>query len=109
MENFRTQWKQEALKKSYTGMDMAVLAFVKATRKENFTEAAKFYLRRQFKPVSNEKKLRHGHAPDFKMWQALSFLSQCQSFKWLSEEQQTLFKGTAKVFVGSVFGYKVNV
>jgi len=96
MNEFRTLWKQLAANKQLTATDMAVLALVRAIRKDDPLNQAKFYLSKNFKPISSTTKLANGATRYFALWQSLSNISlykfgrpfswTCKSIQWLNEE-----------------------
>jgi hypothetical protein len=73
MNEFKTQWKQLAAKKALTRYDMAILALLKASRKDKPFEEASKYLLACLKPISNPKKIACGAHPYHAMWDAVRY------------------------------------
>lgn len=94
MNEFKTQWKQLASKKALTRYDMAILALLKASRKDKPFEEASKYLLASLKPISNPKKIACGAHPYGAMWDAVRYYSSgsTELQKKLSEEELAKIK-----------------
>ena len=86
MNEFQKQWKQRAEKKLITSIDMALLALVRASKKDKPFEQASFYLLKSFKPITNQKKINNGAYPYFALWMAVRYFDRSPLLSLLDEE-----------------------
>jgi hypothetical protein len=95
MNEFKTQWKQLASKKALTRHDMAILALLKASRKDKPFEEASKYLLASLRPISNIKKIGCGARPYLAMWDGVRYCiikANEVLLKKLSEEELSKIK-----------------
>jgi hypothetical protein len=106
MNEFRKIWKQTAAQKALTSNDMALLCLYRAQFKDavdfndNPIEHAKSYLRKNFKPITNPRKIACGAYPNLAAYRAIRWVELSGLFKLLSEEEKSRVKVIANNIVG---------
>lgn len=108
MNTFQNQWKQTAASKSITRYDMALLALVKATKKDKPLEQASYYLSKSLRPITNQKKIAHGAYPYYAMWDAVRHVEHSSMAKCLDEETLSKVKVLSSNIAGSYATVKLH-
>jgi len=108
MNTFQSQWKHVAALKNITRYDMALLALVKASRKDKPLEQASYYLSKSLRPITNQKKINHGAHPYYAMWDAVRHIESSTLVKFLDEETMSKVKVLSSNIAGSYAQVKLH-